>query len=86
MNGKLGSCDAVRDQFAMLLYGELSFDEEGHVEEHLETCAECQAALEHDGQAATCSRDRGGWHFGSSGRSSTWDLREPSVHVAAASA
>ena len=44
------------------------------------------AALEHDGQAATCSRDRGGWHFGSSGRSSTWDLREPSVHVAAASA
>jgi transposase-like protein len=44
------------------------------------------AALEHGGQAATCSRDRGSWRFGSWGRSSTWDLREPSVHLAAASA
>jgi len=46
MNGKLGSCEAVRDQLAMLLYGELSFDEEGLVEEHLEACSECRAALE----------------------------------------
>jgi hypothetical protein len=45
MNGKLGSCSSVRDQFAMLLYGELSFDEEGHVDDHLEACAECRAAL-----------------------------------------
>jgi hypothetical protein len=45
MNGK---CDAVRAQFAMLLYGELSFDEEGEVEEHLEACAECRAALERE--------------------------------------
>jgi hypothetical protein len=45
MNGK---CEMVRDQLAMLLYGELSFDEEGHVEEHLESCAECRSALERE--------------------------------------
>jgi hypothetical protein len=32
----------------MLLYGELSFDEEGKVEDHLETCADCRAALERE--------------------------------------
>jgi hypothetical protein len=45
MNGK---CEAVRDQLAMLLYGELSFDQEGEVEEHLDGCAECRAALERE--------------------------------------
>jgi len=30
------------------LYGELSFDEEGQVEEHLEACAECRVALERE--------------------------------------
>ena len=32
----------------MLLYGELSFDEEGTVDAHLESCAECRTALERE--------------------------------------
>lgn len=41
------NCAAVRDQFALLLYGELGFDEEEQVESHLDGCAECRKALEH---------------------------------------
>jgi len=41
------NCAAVREQFALLLYGELSFDEEERVESHLDGCAECRQALEH---------------------------------------
>ncbi|MEO8050781.1 MAG: HEAT repeat domain-containing protein [Acidobacteriota bacterium] len=40
-----GNCDKVRGQFALLLYGELSFDEEERIESHLDGCAECRAAL-----------------------------------------
>jgi HEAT repeats/Putative zinc-finger len=36
----------VRGQFGLLLYGELSFDEEERAESHLDGCAECRAALE----------------------------------------
>ena len=43
---KNDSCEAVRAQLGMLLYGELSFDEEETVDRHLEGCAECRAALE----------------------------------------
>jgi hypothetical protein len=32
--------------FALLLYGELSFDEEERVDAHLDGCAQCRAALE----------------------------------------
>jgi anti-sigma factor RsiW len=39
-------CTEVRDQLAMHLYGELSFDEEEIVETHLDTCAECRGALD----------------------------------------
>jgi anti-sigma factor RsiW len=39
-------CAGVRDQLALLLYGELSFDEEEIVETHLDTCAECRGALD----------------------------------------
>lgn len=39
------NCEAVRVQLPMLLYGELSFDEEEAVESHLDGCAECRAAL-----------------------------------------
>jgi len=46
----MNSCTEVREQLSMLLYGELSFDEEGKVEEHLETCADCRAALEREQQ------------------------------------
>ena len=39
-------CAQVRMHFALLLYGELSFDEEERVETHLDGCAECRADLE----------------------------------------
>src|SRR5712664_1662378 len=42
------NCAAARDQLALLLYGELSFDEEERVESHLDVCAECRAALERE--------------------------------------
>jgi len=39
------NCEPVRKQFALLLYGELNFDQEEQVETHLDTCAECRQAL-----------------------------------------
>jgi hypothetical protein len=44
----MNTCEKVREQLSMLLYGELSFDEEGAVDTHLEGCAECRAALERE--------------------------------------
>ncbi len=44
------SCEKVRTQLAMLLYGELSFDEEEAVDRHLEGCAECRTSLERQRQ------------------------------------
>jgi hypothetical protein len=41
-------CEKVRPQLGLLLYGELSFDEEEAVDAHLESCAECRAALERE--------------------------------------
>src|SRR5580658_7574653 len=40
------TCGAAREQLALLLYGELSFDQEERVEAHLDTCEECSSALE----------------------------------------
>ncbi len=40
------TCDAARDQLALLLYGELSFDEEERIDQHLDSCIECRAALD----------------------------------------
>ncbi len=40
------SCDQARAHFALLVYGELSFDEEERLESHLDGCAECGAELE----------------------------------------
>jgi hypothetical protein len=40
------NCKYVQGQFALLLYGELNFDEEERVESHLDGCAECRSALE----------------------------------------
>jgi hypothetical protein len=40
------TCGAARQQFALLLYGELSFDQEERVEAHLDACGECRAAFE----------------------------------------
>ncbi len=42
------TCGAAREQFALLLYGELSFDQEERVEAHLDACGECRAALEQE--------------------------------------
>jgi anti-sigma factor RsiW len=42
------ACAAVREQFTLLLYGELSFDQEERVESHLDTCVECRTALERE--------------------------------------
>ena len=44
----MSSCEKVREQLGMLLYGELSFDEEESVDAHLEGCAECRSALERE--------------------------------------
>jgi hypothetical protein len=46
----MNSCEKVRTQLAMLLYGELSFDEEEAVDRHLEGCAKCRTALEQQRQ------------------------------------
>ncbi len=43
-------CEKVRPQLGMLLYGELSFDQEEVVDTHLEGCADCRAALERERQ------------------------------------
>jgi hypothetical protein len=40
------SCADVRSQLALLLYGELSFDEEENVEVHLAECRDCRDALD----------------------------------------
>jgi len=42
------NCADARMLFALLLYGELSFDEEERVDAHLDGCAECRAALERE--------------------------------------
>jgi anti-sigma factor RsiW len=42
------TCMEVRAQFALLLYGELSFDEEDRLETHMDACADCRAALERE--------------------------------------
>jgi putative zinc finger protein len=41
-------CGSAREQFALLLYGELSFDQEERVEAHLDACEECRAVLEQE--------------------------------------
>src|SRR5579862_7021533 len=42
----MSDCKNIREEFALLLYGELSFDEEERIESHLDGCAECRGALE----------------------------------------
>jgi hypothetical protein len=42
------ACGAAREQFALLLYGELSFDQEERVEAHLDACGDCRSALEQE--------------------------------------
>jgi hypothetical protein len=42
------TCESARNQFTLLLYGELGFDDEENLEQHMDTCADCRAAFEHD--------------------------------------
>ena len=44
-NESIYHCDDVRDRLALLLYGELSFDEEERAELHIDSCADCRSAL-----------------------------------------
>jgi hypothetical protein len=44
-NESLYNCADVRDRLALLLYGELSFDEEERAELHVGSCADCRTAL-----------------------------------------
>ncbi len=39
------NCKDIREQLALLLYGELSFDEEERIDSHLDGCADCRDAL-----------------------------------------
>lgn len=39
------TCEDVRGRLALLLYGELNFDEEERVELHVDSCADCRTAL-----------------------------------------
>jgi len=41
----MSECKNIREQFALLLYGELKFDEEERIDSHLDGCPECRAAL-----------------------------------------
>lgn len=41
-------CETIQRELALLLYGELSFDDEERVEAHLDHCGECRAALERE--------------------------------------
>jgi predicted anti-sigma-YlaC factor YlaD len=40
------NCDTVAKQLPLMLYGELSFDEEEIVQQHLDNCLVCQAELD----------------------------------------
>jgi hypothetical protein len=42
------NCESARKELALFLYGELSFDEEERLEQHLEGCPECRAELERE--------------------------------------
>jgi HEAT repeat protein/putative zinc finger protein len=42
------NCELARDQFHLFLYGELSFDEEEALEQHLDVCKACTEALERE--------------------------------------
>src|SRR6185436_17023653 len=40
------NCELARNQFHLYLYGELSFDEEEALEQHVDVCKSCAEALE----------------------------------------
>ena len=42
------NCEAARAELPLYLYGELSFDQEEAVEQHLEQCASCRLECERE--------------------------------------
>ena len=38
-------CDDARRQLSLMLYGELSFDDEEAIHQHLEACEPCRSSL-----------------------------------------
>lgn len=42
------SCDTIREQLSLYLYGELSAEEEARLERHLTACADCRRRLEEE--------------------------------------
>jgi len=42
------NCESVRAELSLLLYGELSFEREELIEQHLEQCEACRGALERE--------------------------------------
>ena len=42
------NCEKAKSELPLLLYGELEFDTEEAVEQHLESCADCRAELERE--------------------------------------
>ena len=40
------TCENVQAELPFLLYGELSFDEEEQIEQHLTACSQCRQELE----------------------------------------
>ena len=41
-------CEEVKDRLSLFLYGELSFEEEEHLEEHVDSCSGCREALKRE--------------------------------------
>ena len=42
------NCELARNQIPLLLYGELTFDEEEIIEQHLQACSSCRAEAENE--------------------------------------
>ena len=49
------NCDTAAKQLPLMLYGELTFDEEELLQQHLESCGSCRSELSHDQQTPTWS-------------------------------
>ena len=51
-------CESAREELALFLYGELSFDQEERLEQHLEGCPECRAELERERRLQAAGRSQ----------------------------
>ena len=52
------NCEAAREELALFLYGELGFDQEERLEQHLEGCPECRAELERERRLQAAMRSQ----------------------------